>query len=238
MVDWLISRSPINHPVLPQLPTQCPDYDIRSEPQCFLSHRLGIAVDFRIIPPIAWIRFIRIIDNEASPVKDSETLRGLAVVFVCLWDAIREVEMTAVQPVRERKLRQLLVGKHFFDLAAKGLIHAVIIIRVQESAVHQVRSQSLDLIVGECDIAVTSHEEKRIGKEFLTRDVDELISRCGIDGSVGPNEFQEIDLLGLIIVPVPAAAVLEPGDAELALDPCLGGGRRGEQEPQKDGELE
>jgi hypothetical protein len=201
---------------------QCPDHDIRSKPQRLLTHRLGVAVDFRVIPTVARVRLVGIVDNKPPLVEDAEALSRLPVVLMGFRHAVRKVELAAVEAIAEGELHQILIGEHLPDLASKRFIHAVVIIGVEESAVRKIAAKALDLVVGEGDVAVARQEKERIREKLIAREVDELINRIRVDRRVLSHEFEEVDLFGGVVVPIPAAAVFESCDSKLALNARLG----------------
>ena len=69
-------------------------------------------------------------------------------------------------PENKRKFDELLLRKDFFDLPAKWLVHAVIVIRVDKSTVLQIRPQPLNFLIVKRHIPVSREEENRIVEKF------------------------------------------------------------------------
>ena len=127
----------------------------------------GIFVDIGIRPAIAWIGLVCIVHNKPAFIENPESLGRFAVVFVSLGDAVRELEHAMVEAVRKGEFNKLFFGKNFFDLAAEGLVHAVIIVGIEKAAVLEVCPQPVHLVIGENNAPVPRHEHKRIRKELI-----------------------------------------------------------------------
>lgn len=76
----------------------------------------------------------------------------------------------------------------------------------------------MNFIIRKDDVAVPGHKENRIVKKLVAGEIDKLIVRVDVDGGVLLNEPQEVDFSRRVVVPIPAAVVLEPCDADFAFD--------------------
>ncbi len=62
---------------------------------------------------------------------------------------------------------------------------------------------------------MTSHEEKRVIKNFIARYIDGEIRWIDIDIRIFVKKFEQIWLFGLTIIPIAAALVFKTRDAKL-----------------------
>jgi len=142
-------------------------------------------------------------------------------VLVGFGNTVGEFKVTVIQAVREWEFSQLLVWKNFLDLSTERLIHAVIVVGIEEAARFEVLPQPSRFLVREVDVAVTRHEDKRVRKEVFARDLDELILGVNVDASILFYKREKIDLFIWIVVPVSTASVFESGDFKGTASGCL-----------------
>ena len=113
--------------------------------------------------------------------------------------------------MRKGNVHQLAIGKHALDLATKAFVQAVVVIRVQEAAAHQVLTQPQDLGVGELDVAVARHVDEWIVPEFVVHQRDASLRPFHGQRSALAYGGQEVGQARRIRVPVAATVVLETG---------------------------
>src|ERR1051325_7626652 len=180
----------------------------------FLAFCRGVAVDLGVVPAVAGVRLICIIEDEPSVMEEAEPLGGLSVVLVGLGRAVRKLVLAVIESKGIGKLHELLLGEHLLDLAPEGLIHAVVVVRINEAAVLQTGPQPLDLEVGERDVPMPGRENERIGEEPVIRNFDELVGGFHIDQGMLPDERQQVHFLLLVVVPIAAARIFQARDFE------------------------
>ena len=160
---------------------QCPDNDVRSEPKSFQSLFLGIVMHLGVGPPVAWICFVCIIENESAVAEQAEALRRLAIVFVCFGRPGGKLKLTVVQSEAKGQLDKVLVRKHFPDLPSKRLVQTVIVVHVQEAAVVKIRPEPADLFVRQRDVPVSGDKKERGREDLIPRNVSKPIARICLD---------------------------------------------------------
>lgn len=173
-----------------------------------------------IVPAVTGIRLICIIENKPALMKKSKALRGLAVMFVCFGWTVGEIILAMIYTKRKRQFDQILFGKYLFYFSAKCFIDPIIVIGIDEAAVLKIHPEALYFESAERHVAMPAEKNKWIGKEAIAGDIDKFIHRVDINESVLPDEFEEVDFFLRIVVPIAAAAVLEPRDLERAADFC------------------
>jgi hypothetical protein len=165
--------------------------------------------------------------------KKAESLGGFGVVFMCFWQAAREVEMRPKQTVAERQFNEILFRKNLLHFSPDRLVETIVIIYIEESAAEEVMPKALRLEIRENDVSMTGHEQERVRKKRFTGEIHNLITGIGIDLRMFAYKFQKIDLRRGIIIPVPASAVFEPGDTKLTFNAWLGLGIDSSEEQEQ-----
>lgn len=92
-------------------------------------------MDIGVIPAVAWIRLIGVAHSKSSVVEQAKSLRWFAVVLMRFRKPVGKIEVTVVQTKGKGKRSEILVRENFLDFSAKCLIHPIVIIGVEESAV-------------------------------------------------------------------------------------------------------
>lgn len=137
-------------------------------------------------------------------------------MLVGLRDAIWEVEDAMIHAVRKGKLNKCFLWEYLFHFPSERFIHSVVIVRIKETPILKVISQSMRLFIGESDITVSGHEDKRIGEDVIAHYVNIIIVEIYVDVRVSFHEFQQRRFFEGIVVPIAAAVVFQARDPERA----------------------
>src|SRR5437773_10804014 len=109
------------------------------------------------------------------------------------------------------------------DLAAERLVHAVIVVGVQEAPLLQPAPQPLYLVIGEVHVSVARHEDVRDVPQLGARERhDPLALGDGERGALAQGR-EEVRQGGRTGVPVAATVVMQPSDCQR----CGGASGRG-----------
>src|SRR5208283_3948452 len=109
----------------------------------------GNVVHVGIIPAVAGVGLIRVIDAHSAVVKQAESLRGLPVVLHDFRAAVGKIVIAMIDAVGEGKFRKILIGENFFHFPADVFIQAVIFVYVEKSSVLQVCAQTRNFVFGQ-----------------------------------------------------------------------------------------
>lgn len=139
-------------------------------------------------------------------------------MLVRLGHTIRELELTMIESVVERKFDKILIWEDFLYFPTKRQIHPVVVVGIQETAIHEKCAQSLNFVLCKSNIPMTGHEEERIREKLVTRKIDEFILWIYINVGVLSDKGKKVWFLGWAIVPITTAVVLETCDPKCAFN--------------------
>ncbi len=204
---------------------QRPDDNIRPDSEGFLALRLGVAVDFGIVPTIARIGLIGIEYAEAAVIEQTEALGGFAIVIVSFRHAVREIEMAMIKAIGERQFHQILFGEDSFQLRTDGGIEAVIVINIEKPSGVAIGPQALDFSFSKIDAAVTGHKNKGIIENIVARHINPRIFRIYVDIRIFCKEPQHVRFLGLAVVPIASTRIFQARNDKFGTRPVNGRGK-------------
>ena len=173
-------------------------------------------------------------DQEALPAEEAQGLGPPAVVLVDLRQAAGQLEVTAEQVVVRGQLDELPRGEDLAHLPAEGLVHAVVVVGVQEAARLEVTPQAGGFLGRPGDVAVPRHVEVGMGEELAVEEAHARLGGGRGQPRVAPEEGQQVGQGRRVAVPVAAAVVLEPGDGEQVGRPGMARGRRSQDRRRQD----
>ena len=185
----------------------------------------GIAVDVGVFPAVAEVGLVCVEDQEALPAEEAQGLGPPAVVLVDLRQAAGQVEVAAEQVVVRGQLDELPRGEDLADLPAEGLVHAVVVVGVEEPARLEVAPEAGGFLRRPGDVAVPRHVEAGMGEELAVEDAHARLGGGRGQPRVAREESQQVGQGRRVAVPVAAAVVLEPGDGEQVGLPGMARGR-------------
>lgn len=107
-------------------------------------------------------------------------------------------------------LNQLAFGKDALDLAAEALVHAIIVVGIEEAASEHPFAQVVDLIFGEADVAVSRHIYEWIFEKARLSGAHNALIYRNIRAGFLIDEFGEIGQNFRIVIPISAAVVVQP----------------------------
>ena len=171
-----------------------PDDDVRAELESFVALLFGVLVNVGVGPTVAWVRLKCVEHSESLAAEQAEALWWLVVVLVCLWKSVRELIVRLVDAVREWQLLEFLLGEYFLHLTADRLVHAVIIVNVDEAACIEIRAQALCFALRHLHVAVTCQEEERVIVDVIAREIDPEVLGIDVDIRILTNEAEEVRL--------------------------------------------
>src|SRR5439155_1462869 len=167
-----------------------------------------------ILPPVPQVRLIGIVYDQTVAQKDPEPLSRQPVVLMDLGNPLGEVVNDMVDRMIQRHFNERVIREHAGDLTPERLVHAVIVVGMEESTLLQVAAQGLELLVREVDVAVTGHIEVGDVPQLGARQGDHALARG--DGKAGAlaNRGEQVGQLGWPGVPVAAAVVVQAADGQ------------------------
>src|SRR5258708_32884264 len=112
--------------------------EIPSQTQRRFMQRRRIVMRLGILPPVAEIARVRVVNREAISEKNPESACRLPVVLVNLRNALRQIVNGVIDGMGERHVHELPIGEHALDLTAKALVHAVVVVGVKKATVLQI----------------------------------------------------------------------------------------------------
>src|SRR5437588_2897536 len=174
----------------------------------------GIVVDLGILPPVAQVRLVGIVYDQAVAQKDPEPLGRQPVVLVDLGDPLREVVHHMVDGMAQRHFNERVIREHAGDLAPERLVHAVVVVGVEESSLLQVATQGLGVLVREMDVAVPRHIKVGDVPQLGAGERDYALARGDGESGALPNRGEEVGQFGRSGVPVAAAIIVQAADGE------------------------
>ena len=131
-----------------------------------------------------------------------------------LGNAARKVIHEVIDRVVERHLGERMVGKKPGQLAADRLVHAVVVVGVQEAALPEKAPQHLEIGIAEADVAVPGHVEVGDVPEIVLREHDDLLLRGRAQRGALPDGPEQVRETGRVGVPVAPALIVQPPDRE------------------------
>ena len=108
--------------------------DIGAHLQGIEPHFFRVSVHGLVLPSVAEIHLISVIQNESAFIENAKSLWRLAVVFVYFRRTIRKAEGLMINRIGEGQFDELVVRKHFADLAPEIKVESIIVVNVQEAA--------------------------------------------------------------------------------------------------------
>src|SRR5438034_2309939 len=181
---------------------------------CRLVKLRRIVVDLGILPPVTQVGLIGIVHDQPVAQKDTETLRRQAIMLVDLGDAPGEVVHQVIDGVAQRDLNQGMIGEDARDLTAEGLVHAVVVVGVQEAPLLEPASQLFHLFVREAHVPVPRHEEVGNVPQLGSREGDDALALGDGQGGTLAQRREEIRQRGGAGVPVAPTVVMQPTDRQ------------------------
>src|SRR5207253_11492712 len=98
------------------------------------------------------------------------------------------------------------------DLTAEDLIHAVVVVGVQEAPLLEPAPQLFHLFVREARVAMPRHEEVGNVPQLGSRERDDALALGDGEGGTLAQRREEIRQRGGAGVPIPTAVVMQPTD--------------------------
>ena len=132
-------------------------------------------------------------------------------MLVYLGQAVGELVLLVVDGVREWQLDPFQLGEDALHLRHNEVLHAVVVVDMQEPSTDEVGTEVLRLTVAEDDIAVTCHVDKGIVEQFGATHLDGGGLRVEAHLLVLVAEGYEVLEGGGVGIPVTAAAIFEQG---------------------------
>src|SRR5205807_5028843 len=132
---------------------------------------------------------------------------------------IGDYKVTGVQTCA-LPIYQRVVGEDARDLAPERLVHAVVVVGVQEPALLEVAAQDLELLVREADVAVPRHIDERDVPQLRSRERDDALPFGDLQRGALAQRGEEVRQARWIRVPVAAAVVMQTTDGQLRIADC------------------
>src|SRR5437660_217169 len=167
-----------------------------------------------LAPPVAQVRLIGIVYDQPVTQKNAEPLGREAVVLVNLRDPLRELIRYVIDRVRQRDFNEGVVGKHARDLAPERLVHPIVVVGMEETALLEVAAQDRHLLVGEAHVAVPRHIEVRDVPEAGARQRHDPFPLVHGEAGALADRAEQVHEFRGTRVPVAAAIVVEAADGE------------------------
>src|SRR6266568_1444092 len=121
-----------------------------------------------------------------------------------------------------------MLGEDARDLTAEGLVHAVVVVGVQEAPLLEPASQLFHLFVREAHVPVPRHEEVGNVPELGSREGDDTLALGDGEGGTLAQRREEIRQRGGAGVPIATTVVMQPPDCERGR-----GASAGERQPDQ-----
>ena len=171
-------------------------------------------VDIGVLPPVVQVRLVVIVHHQPVPEKDTEALRRQPVVLLDLGGPLRQIVNHVVDGVAQGHLHQGMVREDARDLAPERLVHAVIVVGVQEPALLEPATQDAHLVVREAHVAMPRDVEVRDIPQLRTRERHHALPLG--DGQRGAlaNRGEEVGERRGTRVPIAAAIVMQSTDGK------------------------
>ena len=131
--------------------------------------------------------------------------------------AVGELVLLVVDGVGEGQLDPLQFGEDAFHLGHDEVLHAVVVVDMEESASDEVGAEVLGFAVAEDHVAVAGHVEEGVVEDFITAHIHRGILWIESHLLVLVAEGDEVGEGGGVGVPVAAAAVFEEGQLGLGM---------------------
>ena len=112
----------------------------------------------------------------------------------------------------QRDLNQRVVGEDARDLAAERLVHAVIVVGVQEAPLLEPAPQPLHLLIREVDVPVPRHEDIGNVPQLGAGERHDALALGDGERSALPEGREEVRQGGGTGVPVAASIVMQASD--------------------------
>src|SRR5439155_17943738 len=137
-----------------------------------------------------------------------------AIMLVELGDAPGEVVHQVIDGVAQRDLNQGMIGEDARDLTAEGLVHAVVVVGVQEAPLLEPASQLFHLFVREAHVPVPRHEEVGNVPQLGSREGDDALALGDGQGGTLAQRREEIRQRGRAGVPISPTIIVKAADGE------------------------
>src|SRR3989449_656551 len=107
-----------------------------------------------------------------------------------------------------------MIGEDARDLTAEGLVHAVVVVGVQEAPLLEPAPQLFHLFVREAHVPVARHEEVGNVPQLGSREGDDALALGDGEGGTLAQRREEIRQRGGAGVPVATTVVMQPTDRQ------------------------
>lgn len=193
---------------------QCPNDHIGAHFEGFASFFGRIFVDVGIVPAVGNVAAHIVKDDQAAFVKQPQSLRGFAIVFVDFWQAVWKAKRRLKEAKRRGQWDELFVRECALEFSAKGFVQPVVVVGKEKSPALEVQAQAAQFFFGESDVPVAREEQHGIGEEVVVcqRDLGFLVR--GANGRVLRDKCEQIGDFRRAVVPIATAVVLEAGDGK------------------------
>ena len=173
-----------------------------------------VVVHIGVLPTIAEITLVGVVDHQSPPDENPKPLRRLAIVLVNLRNTGWEIVHQMVDGMLERYLHQRPIRKEPGDLAAEGLIEAVVVVDVEESALQQPAPQDNQFLIRPVEVAVARDVEVGNVPQLCVGEPNGHFLGRGTQRGPLTHGGEEIRQRGGIGIPVPTPVIMQPSDRE------------------------